>query len=210
MPGSRALEDHDLPGSPATRSAFCITNVRRPIRKKSFQRSVETVLVPTPAAGDIVALDNLGSHKSQAVRKAVRAAAALIHCSCRPTVPIRTRSGGCSSSSGTCCERLPGAPLRPHGAGSASCSDTSRQPNAPTTSSTHARLRHRPISPWRRRSAFETMLRPPPPARRLGTPTGARTDDAARAGRQPNRDRRGARLPGRAALGPYRRQDPPP
>jgi transposase len=37
---------------------------------------VERVLVPTLNAGDIVVMDNLGSHKSQAVRQAIRAAGA--------------------------------------------------------------------------------------------------------------------------------------
>ena len=47
-----------------------------PINGESFQVYVRQVLVPTLAAGDIVVLDNLGSHKSQAVRKAIREAGA--------------------------------------------------------------------------------------------------------------------------------------
>lgn len=47
-----------------------------PINGESFQVYVEQVLVPTLSAGDIVVLDNLASHKGQAVRKAVRAAGA--------------------------------------------------------------------------------------------------------------------------------------
>ena len=46
------------------------------INAESFQIYVEQVLVPTLAVGDIVVLDNLGSHKSQAVRTAIRAAGA--------------------------------------------------------------------------------------------------------------------------------------
>ena len=37
-----------------------------------FRTYVERVLVPTLAPGDIVVMDNLGSHKSQAVRRAIR------------------------------------------------------------------------------------------------------------------------------------------
>ena len=37
---------------------------------------VETRLVPTLAAGDVVIMDNLGSHKGKAVRAAIRAAGA--------------------------------------------------------------------------------------------------------------------------------------
>ena len=47
-----------------------------PINGESFQLYVEQVLVPTLGRGDIVVLDNLGSHKSQAVRQAIRAVGA--------------------------------------------------------------------------------------------------------------------------------------
>ena len=43
-----------------------------PVNGDRFGCYVEQVLVPTLAAGDIVVLDNLGSHKSQPVRAAVR------------------------------------------------------------------------------------------------------------------------------------------
>jgi len=47
-----------------------------PINGELFTLYVKKVLVPTLAKGDIVVLDNLGSHKGQAVRRAVRAAGA--------------------------------------------------------------------------------------------------------------------------------------
>lgn len=47
-----------------------------PINGESFQAYVEQVLVPTLKPGDIVVMDNLGSHKSSAVRDAIRAAKA--------------------------------------------------------------------------------------------------------------------------------------
>jgi transposase len=47
-----------------------------PINGNSFSVYVEQVLVPTLAPGDIVVMDNLASHKSQAVRAAIRAAGA--------------------------------------------------------------------------------------------------------------------------------------
>jgi transposase len=47
-----------------------------PINAESFQVYVEQVLVPTLRPGDIVVMDNLGSHKSKAVRQAIRAAGA--------------------------------------------------------------------------------------------------------------------------------------
>lgn len=43
-----------------------------PINGRSFTAYVEQVLVPTLAPGDIVIMDNLGSHKGQPVRKAIR------------------------------------------------------------------------------------------------------------------------------------------
>ena len=47
-----------------------------PINADSFKVYVEQVLVPTLAPGDIVVMDNLGSHKGQAVRRALRDAGA--------------------------------------------------------------------------------------------------------------------------------------
>ena len=47
-----------------------------PINGETFTAYVEQFLVPTLAAGDIVIMDNLGSHKSAAVRAAIEAAGA--------------------------------------------------------------------------------------------------------------------------------------
>jgi transposase len=47
-----------------------------PINGTIFQRYVTDILVPTLAPGDIVVLDNLGSHKGKAARAAIRAAGA--------------------------------------------------------------------------------------------------------------------------------------
>jgi transposase len=49
-----------------------------PINGCSFLAYVEQFLAPTLAAGDIVIMDNLGSHKGQAVRRAIRAAGAKL------------------------------------------------------------------------------------------------------------------------------------
>jgi len=49
-----------------------------PINGDSFTAYVEQFLVPTLAPGDIVIMDNLGSHKGPAVRKAIRAAGARL------------------------------------------------------------------------------------------------------------------------------------
>ena len=47
-----------------------------PINGTSFRAYIEQFLVPTLSAGDIVIMDNLGSHKGHAVRQLIRAAGA--------------------------------------------------------------------------------------------------------------------------------------
>lgn len=47
-----------------------------PINGERFLAYVEQFLVPSLKPGDVVILDNLGSHKGKAVRKAIRAAKA--------------------------------------------------------------------------------------------------------------------------------------
>ena len=45
-----------------------------PINGRSFLAYVEQLLAPTLKPGDVVIMDNLGSHKRQAIRRAIRAA----------------------------------------------------------------------------------------------------------------------------------------
>ena len=49
-----------------------------PINGAAFRTYVEKVLLPTLSPGDIVIMDNLGSHRGQAVRAAIRAAGARL------------------------------------------------------------------------------------------------------------------------------------
>ncbi len=49
-----------------------------PINGQLFAAWVEQFLVPTLSAGDIVIMDNLGSHKGQAVRQAIRGCGAKL------------------------------------------------------------------------------------------------------------------------------------
>src|SRR5208337_4569241 len=49
-----------------------------PINGERFRAYVEQFLVPTLKPGDVVVLDNLGSHKGKAVRQAVRAVGARL------------------------------------------------------------------------------------------------------------------------------------
>ena len=49
-----------------------------PINGEAFLAYVEQFLVPTLEPGDVVIMDNLGSHKGKAVRKAIRAVGARL------------------------------------------------------------------------------------------------------------------------------------
>ncbi len=49
-----------------------------PINGESFQAYVEQMLIPALKPGDVVIIDNLGSHKGKAVRRAIRAAGAKL------------------------------------------------------------------------------------------------------------------------------------
>ena len=52
--------------------------INGPINGERFRLYVERVLVPTLKPGDIVVMDNLGSHKGNAVRRAIRSAGAKL------------------------------------------------------------------------------------------------------------------------------------
>lgn len=49
-----------------------------PINSECFKTYVEKVLAPALAPGDLVIMDNLGSHKGKAIRRAIRAAGAKL------------------------------------------------------------------------------------------------------------------------------------
>ncbi len=49
-----------------------------PINGERFRVYVEKVLVPTLRPGDIVIMDNLGSHRGRAIRRAIRSAGAKL------------------------------------------------------------------------------------------------------------------------------------
>jgi transposase len=52
--------------------------IEGPIDGESFRVYVEQVLIPTLRPGDIVVIDNLGSHKGKLIRQAIRAAGAKL------------------------------------------------------------------------------------------------------------------------------------
>jgi len=49
-----------------------------PINGVSFRAYIEQFLAPTLSPGDVVIMDNLGSHKGQAIRQSIRAAGAKL------------------------------------------------------------------------------------------------------------------------------------
>jgi transposase len=71
---------------------------------QSFLTYLETILVPSLSAGDIVVMDNLPAHKVAGARKLIEAAnATLIYLP--PYSPDLTRSRWPSLSSKRCCEK---------------------------------------------------------------------------------------------------------
>jgi transposase len=68
--GSRAAAPVLRTGS----SALPMMVIDGPINGELFTLYVEKALVPALAKGDVVILDNLGSHKGQAARRAIRQA----------------------------------------------------------------------------------------------------------------------------------------
>ena len=66
--------------------------------------------MPTLKPGDIVIMDNLGSHKGKAVRRAIRAAGAKLFF-LPPYSPTSTPSSRSSPSSRPCCAKPPSAPI---------------------------------------------------------------------------------------------------
>ena len=105
----------------------------RPIDGVWFQAYVEHVLVPTLSPGDIVIMDNLGSHKGACVRKAIEAKARSFSIF-RPTAPTSIRSKTPSRNSRRYCAKPPSEPSIPSGKGSAPCSLSSPLKSAQTSS----------------------------------------------------------------------------
>ena len=106
-----------------------------PINGERFHAYVEQFLVPTLKPGDVVILDNLGSHKGKAVRRTT-AMSGLALSFCRNTRLTSIRSSRSSSSSKLCCERPGREVTKPSPRPVAKSSPNTRPPNAPHTSRT--------------------------------------------------------------------------
>jgi hypothetical protein len=106
-----------------------------PINGQLFTAYVEQFLVPTLSPGDIVIMDNLGSHKGKAVRNAIRAAGAkLLYLP--PYSPDLNPIEQVFANSSCSSEKPPNEPPKPHGNASDISSIPSHHTNAPRTSET--------------------------------------------------------------------------
>ncbi|MBV1834361.1 transposase [Komagataeibacter pomaceti] len=110
-------------------SARCVFD--GPINGRSFQAYVEQFLVPTLKAGDIVMLDNLGSHKGDAARRAIRAVSARMI-----FLPPYSPDLNPIEQVFAKLERLQSNPSRQHGNASPHSSNAFPHRNAPITSRT--------------------------------------------------------------------------
>ena len=102
-----------------------------PTDGESFTIYVEKVLLPTLKPGDIVIMDNLGSHKGQAVRALIRSVGAKLFFLPKYSPDLNSIEQVFASSS-TCCAKPPREPSKPSGPLSARRSKPSYQRNVPT------------------------------------------------------------------------------
>ena len=108
-----------------------------PINGERFHAYVEQLLVPTLKPGDVVILDNLGSHKGKAVRRTIRnVGARLVFLPGKYSPEASIPSSRSSPSSKLCCERPGREVTKPSPTPAAKSSPNTRPPNAPHTSRT--------------------------------------------------------------------------
>jgi hypothetical protein len=111
--------------------------IEGPINGERFRLYVERVLLPTLKPGDLVIMDNLGSHKSKIVRRAIRSVGAKLFFLPKYS-PDLNPIEQVSPSSSTCSARRPRAPPMPSATPSAKSSRPSPRRNVSTTSRTQA------------------------------------------------------------------------
>ena len=104
-----------------------------PINGRCFRAYVEQQLVPVLEPGDIVVMDNLGSHKAVAIRQAIRAAGARLWYLPPYSPDLNPIEQAFAKIKLGCAPRRSG-PSRRHGGTSAASSLPSSPPNAPTIS----------------------------------------------------------------------------
>ena len=116
-----------------------------PINGASFRAYIEQFLVPTLRPGDVVVMDNLGSHKSKAVRHLIRSAGAKLFFLPRYSPDLNPIEQVFAKLKILLRKTDPRRP-KPPGAGSANSSTTSPHRNAPITSPMPAMLQPKRIT----------------------------------------------------------------
>jgi len=111
-----------------------------PINGESFKVYVEQFLLPTLQPGDIVVMDNLGSHKGGAIRRLIRAAGARLFF-LPPYSPDLNPIEQVFAKLKTLLRKADDARQRACAPASAACSKPSPQQSAPATSETQDTLR---------------------------------------------------------------------
>jgi transposase len=112
-------------------TAPCI--IDGPINGTSFRAYLEQFLVPTFSSGDVVVMDNLGSHKGKAVRRLIRAAGAKLFFLPRYSPDLNPIEQVFAKLK-TLLRKPTPAQWKPLGAASATSSTASPHRNAPITS----------------------------------------------------------------------------
>ena len=107
-----------------------------PVNGECFRAYVEQLLLPSLKPGDIVIMDNLGSHKSVALRRIIKAAPGSGICRLTRPISIRSSRPSPTSSTGSGCAPPQKAPSTTSAATSATLSTPSNLMNAKTTSPT--------------------------------------------------------------------------
>jgi hypothetical protein len=115
-----------------------------PINGELFTLYVEKVLAPTLTRGEVVILDNLGSHKGRPATPS--APRERICSSCRPTVQTSIRSSKSLPNSNTWSELPSLVTSRQPGEKSANSSTSSLPKSAPTISKTQATFPYKHIT----------------------------------------------------------------
>ena len=118
--------------------------IEGPINGEAFLLYIEKVLVPTLRHGDIVIMDNLGSHKANAVRRAIRAAGARLFYLPKYSPDLNPIEQFFAKFKHWL-RKAPSKPPRPSTMLSPRSSTPSHRPNAPITSPTPDMTKPKPI-----------------------------------------------------------------
>jgi len=115
-----------------------------PINGRSFLAYVQQCLVPTLQHGDVVVMDNLGSHKGRAVRATLRSVGAKLFFLPPYSPDLNPIEQVFAKLKTLSCAKPTSDPSRPPGDASDQSSNTSLRVSAPPISLTRDTLQHNP------------------------------------------------------------------